>query len=44
MNNDIQQNTNDCGVYAIAFAVSLAFLKGPACICIMMVTPSEMPP
>ena len=27
MNNDIQPNTNDCGVYTIAFAVSLAFCK-----------------
>ena len=27
MNNDVQPNTNDCGVYAIAFAVSLAFGK-----------------
>ena len=30
MNNDVQPNTNDCGVYAIAFAVSLAFGKEPA--------------
>ena len=30
MNSDIQPNTNDCGVYAIAFAVSLAFRKKPA--------------
>ena len=30
MNSDIQPNTNDCGVYAIAFAVSLAFGKEPA--------------
>ena len=30
MNNDVQPNTNDCGVYAIAFAVSLAFDKEPA--------------
>ena len=30
MNNDVQQNTNYCGVYAIAFAVSLAFCKEPA--------------
>ena len=27
MNSDIQPNINDCGVYAIAFAVSLAFGK-----------------
>ena len=30
MNSDIQPNTNDCGVYAIAFVVSLAFGKEPA--------------
>ena len=30
MNSDIQPNTSDCGVYAIAFAVSLAFRKEPA--------------
>ena len=30
MNSNIQPNTNDCGVYAIAFAVSLAFGKEPA--------------
>ena len=31
MNNDVQPNTNDCGVYAIAFAVSMALSKKPAC-------------
>ena len=30
MNSGIQPNTNNCGVYAIAFAVSLAFGKEPA--------------
>ena len=30
MNSDIHPNTNDCGVYAIAFAVSLALGKEPA--------------
>ena len=29
MNNDIHPNTDDYGVYAIAFAVSLAFCKEP---------------
>ena len=29
MNNDIQPNTNDCDVYAIAFAVS-GILQEPA--------------
>ena len=30
MNNDIQPNTNDCDVYAIAFCASLAVCKEPA--------------
>ena len=30
MNNAVQPNTNDCGAYAIAFAVSLALCKEPA--------------
>ena len=30
MDSAIQPNTNDCGVYAIAFAVALAFGKEPA--------------
>ena len=29
MNNGIQPNANDCGFYALAFAVSLAFCKEP---------------
>ena len=44
MNNDIQPNTNECGVYAIAFAISLAFCKRPGIyigITQNRVTPSE---
>ena len=29
MNNDVQPNSSDCGLYAIAFAVSLAYGKDP---------------